>query len=271
MAISAPQKQYRQELILGFERRKNYLYESVTREFVAKGNEAIFLITDSNGRSATTRGVNGLIPPNTTDLTQVTCTLQEFHDLDRKTGFNIFQSQGDLRLAMQKSNRAVINRKIDDLITTELDTASNTTGAAQKGSLALIMQAYADLGENFAGEGDVTVVISPKFYSYLAQTPEFNSADYVDMSIGMGRTVAMFKWRLMDFIIHPGLPGAGTASESCFMYAKDAIACAMDVEGLQSFIGYDEEQDYSYARMTFYGGAKLLQNAGVIKIVHDAS
>ena len=36
-------------------------------------------------------------------------------------------------------------------------------------------------------------------------------------------------------------------------------------------IGYDAEQDYSYSRSSFYGGAKLLQNSGVVQINHDGS
>ena len=48
-------------------------------------------------------------------MTQNTATLTEWHDLVRKTRFNIFQSQGDQRRLMQETTRKVLNRRIDAL------------------------------------------------------------------------------------------------------------------------------------------------------------
>jgi hypothetical protein len=36
-------------------------------------------------------------------------------------------------------------------------------------------------------------------------------------------------------------------------------------------IGYDEEQDYSWARASVFMASKLLQNSGVVVINHDGS
>jgi len=76
---------------------------------------------------------------------------------------------------------------------------------------------------------------------------------------------------LFDFIVHPDLPGAGTTTEKCYMYSKDSIGSALDTKGMQTEVGYNGEQDYSFARATFYGNAKMLQQTGVIEINHDAS
>ena len=84
-------------------------------EAVIKGNEAIFLVGGSGGAKAVTRGINGLIPARADSLTQSTLTLTEWHDLVRKTRFNIFQSQGDQRRLMQETCRKVLNRRIDAL------------------------------------------------------------------------------------------------------------------------------------------------------------
>ncbi|MGL9734739.1 MAG: hypothetical protein ACR5LF_00290 [Symbiopectobacterium sp.] len=45
----------------------------------------------------------------------------------------------------------------------------------------------------------------------------------------------------------------------------------MAIKGLQTPVGYDEEQDYSWARASAFMGGKLLQNKAVIKIIHDGS
>jgi hypothetical protein len=95
-------------------------------ESVIKGNTAVFLTADSGGASAVTRGVNGLIPARADNLNQFSATLLEWHDLVRKTKFNIFASQGDQKRIMQETSMAVVNRKIDDDIVTF--TSSGPTG-----------------------------------------------------------------------------------------------------------------------------------------------
>ncbi len=271
MATTAPQTQFRQELILGFEQRKSMLLQAVTNEAVIKGNTATFLISGSSGDAAVTRGTNGLIPFRSEDLTQVSCTLEEWHAPYRKTGFNIFQSQGDQRRSMQEASTAVINRKLDSLIISQLDTATNDTGTAATGSLALIMKAYAILGNAVALDGPVTCLITPALNAYLMQTDAFTNIDYAPRKPFESGIMTTFSWGNMDFIVHPNLTGKGTNAEKCYMFNKAAIGCAMDTGGLKVEIGYDAEQDYSFSRSTFFGGAKLLQNSGVVQINHDGS
>ena len=271
MATTAPQIQYRQELILGFEQRKSMLLQSATNEAVIKGNTATFLISGSSGDSAVTRGTNGLIPYRSEDLTQVSATLNEYHAPYRKTNFNIFQSQGDQRRSMQEASMAVINRKLDELIIAELDTATNDTGTSTTGSIALLMKSYAILGTNTALDGQVTAVITPAFHAYLMQTEAFSSVEYIARKPFESGIMQTFQWGNFDFIVHPNLTGKGTSTEKCYLYNKAAIGCAMDTAGLKVEIGYDAEMDYSFSRASFFGGAKLLQNSGVVQIKHDGS
>ena len=113
MADSAFQIQYRQEFIAAFEQHASLLRETVTTEAVIKGQQAVFLVVGTGGAAAVTRGLNGRIPARNDNNAQNTCTLQEWHDLVRKTGFNVFASQGNQRSVMQMTTMAVINRKID--------------------------------------------------------------------------------------------------------------------------------------------------------------
>ena len=124
MADNAPQIQYRQEFIQAFEQHQSLLRDTVTTEAVIKGGQAVFLVAGSGSASATTRGLNGRITARPDSLTQNTCTLQEWHDLVRKTGFNIFESQGNQRAIMQMTSMAVLNRKTDSLITDALATGT---------------------------------------------------------------------------------------------------------------------------------------------------
>lgn len=271
MAETAFQTAYRDEYIAGFEQRQSLVRQTVTTECNINGNQAVFLVADSGSSSAVTRGVNGLIPARNDNLTQNTATIAEWHDLVRRTGFNIYASQGDGRRIMQETSIGVLNRKIDSDIITALETGTQDTGTAATMSLSLAMYGLAILGNNAVPmDGNISCLITPGAYAYLMQTKEFANVDYTNNK-PFDNNMTMFRWAGVNWIVHPNLTGKGTSAEKCIMYHKSAIGHACDTMGIQTFAGYDEEQDYSYARATAYMGSKLLQNSGVVILNHDGS
>lgn len=278
MSNIAAQIQYRQEFIAGFEQRQSLLRDSCTTESVVKGNQATFLVADSGGATATTRGVNGLIPARADNLSQPVATLVEWHDLVRKTGFNVFESQGNQRAIMQQTTMGVLNRKMDQDIIGELNNGTVNTGAAVTASVGLVMKSKTKLGNaGVPWDSNLYGLITPAFEGYIMQAPEFSKAEYVNKKPFESADPAwrdkpiMFYWLGVMWCVHPNLPGVGTAAAKCFMYHKTAIGHAVDTAGLQTPVGYDEEQDYSWARATIFMGSKLLQNSGVVVINHDDS
>lgn len=252
--------------------------DTVTTEYMMKGGSAVFCVADTSSTVAKTRGVSGLIPADPLTLTQNTATLAEWHELVRVDGFNIFASQGDLNKPMLRKGMAAVNRKIDDTIRTILDTATVTAGSAQTADVALITKAKGILGlATVPMDGKVTLLGTPAMTAYLMRTPEFASADYVSsraMENGgpaWGDTRGYWNWMGLRYIEDPKLTGAGTSSEKCYMYHSDAIGYAADRGGINVALGRNEEQDYSYARVTVYMGAVKLQNAGIVQILHDGS
>lgn len=273
MADTAFQRMYRQEFVAGFEKRQSLVRHSVITETEVRGNEAVFLVADSGGATAVTRGVNGDIPTRPDNLNQFTATLKEWHDVPERTNFNIFASQGDGRKIMQHTSMSVINRKIDDDIYDALGNATNTWGAAAAATLTLVTKAKTKLGNAFAvHDAPVFAVITPAYHGYLMGIKEFASADYVNMKPfeGVGKDRA-FSWYGVNWIVDANLPGAGTASATCFMYSRNAIGHACDMERVQTYVGYDDKNDKSWARCSTYMGSKLLQNSGVVKMLHDDS
>lgn len=270
----------RQEYIQVFEQHATLLRDTVTTEAVIKGNQAVFLVAGSGGATAVTRGTNGRIPARADANTQNTCTLQEWHDLVRKTGFNIFASQGNQRAIMQMTSVAVLNRKIDSLITDKLDTASVTIGTAAQTipNVSLIMNGLVKL-QNAAvpWDNNITFLSQPSALAYLMQAPEWSSALYVDLRPFAGKDPnwrdkpSAWKWMNMLVLSHPNLAGRGTTAEHSYMYHKAAIGQAMDSGGAKTSVGYFEEQDYSWARATAYMGAVVLQSAGIVELIHDGS
>lgn len=279
MAESAFQVQYRQEYIHGFEARQSLLRGSVTTEAVIKGNQATFLIATSGGATTTTRGLNGLIPARADSLTQVTATLTEEHDLARKSGFNVFASQGNQRAIMQATSMAVVNRTVDAQIITQLNTGTVTPSAtAVPITQRLVGHAKAILGVNEVPfDGNLFGLITPAAETFMCEIEAFANSLYTgktpipDAELAWDDKQKYYIWMGVKWIVHPNLPGVGTSAEKCFMFHRNAIGHAIDMSGLQARAGYDEEQDYSWCRTSGYMGAKLLQNSGVVVINHDGS
>lgn len=277
-STTAYQTQYRQEFVQGFEQHQSLLRETTTTEAVIKGNTATFLVADSGGSSAVTRGSNGLIPARADNVNQFSATLAQWHDLSRKEQFDVFAGQSNQRAIMQMSTMGVINRKIDTDIIAALATGTVNTGSAVAGSISLITKAQTKLmNASVPWDSNITALITPAFLGYLMQAPEFTNTLFQNQKPNAGgdanwrdRPVS-YMWRNMLIVAHPGLTGIGTSSATCFMYHKTAIGHAFDTDGLQSLVGYHEEQDYSWARCSIYMGSKLLQNSGVIVINHDDS
>lgn len=278
MAETAFQTQYRQDAIAAFEQQQSLLRSSVTTEVEIKGNTATFLVAGSGSASAVTRGVNGLIQARGDSLTQSSVTLVEWHDLVRKTGFNIFASQGNQIAIMQRTSMGVINRKIDYDIFTELNTGTVNTGAAVTASVALVMKAKTILGINeVPWDSNIYAAITPAFEAYLMQTKEFASREYIgrapmDQADPAWRDKPlMYYWLGVSWCVHPKLPGVGTNAEKCFLYHKSALGHAVNQGDIEAKAGFNEEQAYSWARTSVFMGSNILQNDGIVVMNHDGS
>lgn len=280
MAATAYQTQYSREQIAAFEQRKSLLLDTVTTDYYRQegGNTVTFLVEGSGSATAVTRGADGLIPARNQSLTQASATLSEWHDLPRRTGFNIWASQGGARARqnMQRDSVGVINRKIDGDIITQLATGTVNTGVAAPASVAQFQHAMALLGAaSVPWDGNITLLCSSGYLGYLQQAPEFSSADYVTMRPmedgGDWRDMPQaMRWRNVLIIAHPQLT-LNTSAEEAYLYHKTAVGYAADMENASVMADYNEEQDYSWARCSVFMGAKKLQNSGIVVINHDAS
>lgn len=271
MADSAFQTTYRQTFISGFEQRQSLTRSTVTTEAEVNGSSAVFLVADSGGATAVTRGINGLIPYRADDLSQLTATLAEWHDGVRRTKFNLFASQGDGLRIMQETTMGVLNRKVDADIIAALEAGTQDLGATQTASLQTVMHVKAILGNNAVPlDGNVFGLITPGFEAYLMQVKEFASADYVNNK-PFENNLTMFRWSGINFIVHPNLTGKGTTAEKCLFYHKSAIGHAIDTASIDTAADYNSEHSYSWARASAFMGSKLLQNEGVVVVTHDGS
>jgi hypothetical protein len=271
MGLNPSQVLYRDEFVASFEQRQSYLRDTVTTESMTKGASAIFLVT-GQAEAMKERGVDGLIPASNETDAQVTVNLKEMHHRATATNYDIFQGQSDRRRIMQMRGMIAANKEIDDSIiaglvgaTTTFATTINNTNALTIGRLVdMLSELYEQQVDN---DGMITCVWTPKMHARLMMIAQVSSVDYVDKKPLIDGPQP-FKFLGATHIMHPRLPGVGTATATNFIYHKAAIGHAVDTAGIKTDIGYNGEHDYSYARHTLYHGSKVLQNAGVLKVTH---
>jgi hypothetical protein len=274
MSVEAAVVQYRQAFVDQFEGKASIFRTMTTKESVTKGNQATFLVAGSGTDTAVTRGVNGQIPYGNPTNTQVTATLVEKHAPYELTGFNVFASQGDQKAVMRSASMNVINRDIDLTVLAELANATIDTGAYATASVAMVEKALGYLGNNdipIEEEDNMFGVVSQGFLSYMRQTTEFNSGDYVEVKPLVGPARRMYRWAGVNWFRSARVTGVGTSTELCYMFHRSAIGYAVNVGEDSIHIGYDEKQDLSWTRATVFHGAKILQNTGIVQMKHDGS
>ena len=274
MAYQITQEQYRDEWVVTFQRGMTYLRDCTTQEMMIRGNEAVFPIQGTAGPMVT-RGVNGLIPSDTRTDSQVRIPLLEKHHKETQTSFNIFTAHADLREAMQDAGLRTAYREIDDrIIADSFEQATNqyNGGTAITQTFGQVMDALRELQENNVYSGDeICYIHTPASWARLRTFQEFSSFDYVDRKPLMGGMDRPVNWLGATHMVHTGLPGVGTADAKCYVFAKNAVGYALNQGDIRVSIGYDEEDDYSFARQTIYHGSRILQQSGILEVTHDDS
>ena len=275
MAVQAAITQFKKELILAYEQRKSLLAGAASKETIANGHVVTWLISGAGSQVAVTRGQDGDIPYGVPSNSQVSATLVEQQAPEALTGFDVFASQGNQVELMKTNVMAIIRRAQDQVILNEM--ANFTQDYPVTGSLTVEMIAgsRAILGNQhvpISEEENMFCVISPAAEAYLLQTTEFTNAEYRDVKPLEGGIATKYRrWMSMNWIMADVLVGAGTSAEIMYMWHRSAFGYAINMGEEKITAGFNEEQQRSWALATVYHAAKILQNAGGIKITHDGS
>lgn len=269
MAETAYSVIYRNQWEAAYERSETLLRDMTTREVMTEGRQATFLIAAS-GREMVTRGNNGLIPSSADDLTQITVTLEEKHDLSQKTEFNIFAGQANQREIMIRMGLNTLNREIDRAVLDVLATGTIDIAAGTVFNERVVQNAKAVLGNNdVPDDGQLFGLLTPSQFEMLMGIDRATSGDYVDRKVLNDTSPKVYEWHGVKWMKHSGLPGIGTASAKNYIWHKSAVGHAMAGSVPSVKAGENDEHDYYYVRHTIYHGAVILQNEGVVVMTLD--
>lgn len=258
------------EWVAAYEQKQSFLRGTVTTEGEVKGANSFVFILAGAADVAVERGANGLIPVADDNQASTTCTLREYHHLARKTNFNIYSSSVNQRMMMQAKGIVAINNRTDQMIIDELETTTFNSGGAAANSLGMMLAASQTLDANYVpNDGNRYGLLTPAAWAQAMKIPQWTSRDYVPEPQFMKGATGWKNWNGVKWTMHPNLPNTGLSTAKCYVYHKDAIGHAINTGDMQTVVDQNREQDYSWARVTAYMGAKALQVAGVYQMNHN--
>ena len=268
---------YRREFVAAFNVGVSLIADRFTSESMDMGRSAVFDVTAVGGRMQT-RSIDGRIPRTNVSDTQVTATLAEYVKKFEVTDFEAFTSQSDERAKMNHRIMESVNQELDYIVLNELANASTSFSAsAAPITLDTATKVISTLELNGVpiNPNDVTFIGSPAVRAKLMNLTAFTSADYVSTKPFAGDSGAFSNqrkiknWLDVGWIFHPNLPGAGTSSCTCYVVHRRAFGLAVPSSQIKYSAGYDDQDHYHYASATVKGAAKVLQNAGILKFLHN--
>jgi len=177
-----------------------------------------------------------------------------------------------------------LGRKVDDQITTVLDTTSQSVITLTVTSKAAILATAVEFSEaawsnDVPNDGQVYAVVTPRYWSQLSLLEQFSDSDWVGsdgQTFRQGPQVGKGRWKDWNGVkwkMQTGLPGAGTSTAKCFIYHKMAVAYAVaqsagNVAGREAVaadITWHGDRAAHFVNHMMSGQACMIDDTGVIE------
>lgn len=219
-----------------FQRNGSYLKDSVRLRTGVVGSTAVFNKVGKG--TATTKSRHGTITPMNQEHTAPSCTLADFYAGDWFDKLDEAKINIDERDVIASGGAMALGRKVDDQITTVLDTTTQSVVTLTVTNKANILATALEFAEacwdnDVPNDGQVYGLVTPRYWSQLSTIDAFANADFVGVNglpFNDGPTIGNAEWKKWMGILwkmQTGLPGAGTATAKCFIYHKMAVAYAI--------------------------------------------
>ena len=265
-----------------FQRQGSYLKDAVRVKDNVIGSTAVFQKIGKG--TATTKARHGTITPVNQTHTAPSVTLADFYAGDWVDKLDEAKIKSNVRDAIASGGAMALGRKVDDQITTVLDTTTSTVITLTVTSKAAVLATAIEFAEaawdnDVPNDGQVYAVVTPRYWSQLMTLEQFNRSEFVDssgMAFKQGPAVGRGKWKDwmgIKWKMQTGLPGAGTASAKVWIWHKMAIGYAVaqaagNVAGNESVsadITWHGDRSSHFVNHMMSGNAVMIDDTGVIE------
>ena len=232
--------------------------------------------------TATTKARHGTITPMNQAHTAPSATLADFYAGDWVDKLDEAKTNISIKEQYAKGGAMALGRKIDDQITTILDTTTETvitltvtSKAAIHASLLEFVEAVFD--NDVPNDGEIYGALTPRAWSQAMTVDAFSRSDFIGfdgLPYKQGAPVGRWKdWMGVKWTMHTGLPGKGTATAKCFAWHKTAVGYASarsagNIAGnaaVSADITWHGDRAAHFVNHMMSGGAALIDTTGVIE------
>jgi hypothetical protein len=265
-----------------FQRKGSTLKESVRLKDNIVGSTAVFQKIGTG--TATTKARHGTITPMNQTHTAPSTTLADFYAGDWVDKLDEAKVNINERDVIASGGAMALGRKVDDQITTVLDTTTQSTITLTVTSKATVLATAVEFAEaawsnDIPNDGEIFAVVTPRYWSQLMIIDQFQRAEYVGaggQAFTQGPAIGMGKWKEWQGVkwkMQTGLPGAGTGTAKVFLYHKSAIGYAIaqsagNVAGNASVaadITWHGDRAAHFVNHMMSGNAVMIDDTGVIE------
>lgn len=274
--------QYEADVKEVFQRKGSYLINAVFHRPDVIGSTCVFPRIGVG--VATTKARHGTITPMNQTHASPSASLADFYAGDWQDKFDQSKTNIDLRKVYASGGAMALGRKVDDQITTILDTTAATvitlTVTSKATVLATALQfAEAAWSADVPNDGEVYAVVTSRYYSQLMTIDGFSRAAFVGfdgLPFREGPMIGLGKWKDwmgIKWKLQTGMPSAGTSSAKCWIWHKTAVgyasaAAAGNIAGnamVSADITWHGDRASWFINHGMSGGAVLIDGTGVIE------
>lgn len=265
-----------------FQRQGSYLKDAVRVKDNVVGSTAVFQKIGKG--TATTKARHGTITPMNQAHTAPSVTLADFYAGDWVDKLDEAKINIGERDAIASGGAMALGRKVDDQITTVLDTTTQAVVTLTVSTKAAILATAVGFAEaawdnDVPNDGEVFAVVTPRYWSQLMIIDQFQRAEYVGADgqvFRQGPAVGRGKWKDwmgIKWKMQTGLPGAGSATAKVFIWHKMAVGYAVAQsagnvagnEAVAADITWHGDRAAHFVNHMMSGGACMIDTTGVIE------
>ena len=268
-----------------FQRKGSYLKSAVRMKTDVVGSTAVFQKIGKG--TATTKSRHGTITPMNQTHTAPSCTLADFYAGDWVDKLDEAKTNINERDVIASGGAMALGRKVDDQITTVLDTTTQTAVTITVTSKANILAGALAFTEaawdnDVPNDGNVFAAVTPRLWSQFMLNDQFSRAEYVRADgqawvSGPAMGTKWKDWQGCKWKMQTGLPGAGTATAKGFLWHMEAVGYAVAAsagniagnEAVGADITWHGDRAAHFVNHMMSGQACMIDDTGVIESNHN--
>jgi len=268
-----------------FQRQGAYLKEAVRQKTDVIGSTAVFQKIGKG--TATTKSRHGTITPMNQNHTAPSCTLADFYAGDWVDKLDEAKTNINERDAIASGGAMALGRKVDDQITTVLDTTTQTVVTVTVTSKAAILAGLLSWVEavwanDVPNDGNVFAVMTPRLWSQAMLLDQFQREEYVRADgqafvSGPAMGTRWKSWMGVKWKMQTGLPGAASATAKGWVWHNQSVgyavaASAGNIAGNQAVaadITWHGDRASYWVNHFMSGQAVMIDDTGVIEENHN--